>query len=409
VSGASLGTDCRVFITHSSLDKELAEALVNYLRLATGLSPAQVFCSSVEGYGVPTGASFMNFIRVQLQKTRLVVPLITPAYLDSVFCQWELGAVWARRGLPSFPIRVSSVDHSRLPAPLAQLQISEISHQGLRGLARDVANVFGVRVFEDVAASAADDLLGRYQDILQRLEPGWATTDQAKLRRSARHATASKHLHNALHRERDASFLMVLEKSITPRLANQFVEELREVTKELAGYFSEVTGTQCRITLKQVLAEADDSYYVQDIARNHGRLRTARDPIVGNTDFERILRADDNYFWSNDLVKEVATGYLNSHGVPGAGLSYRSTIVWPIRKRLSSHDVAAQIGSPLPDHDLLGFLCVDAAVPGAFDDADFEIGAGVADSLYPILLPYLAPHRRDGHGNELAIAVAEKA
>lgn len=386
--------DRRVFITHSSLDKELAEELVNFVRLATGLSPSEVFCSSIEGYGIPTGASFMNFIRSQLWNTKLVVPLITPAYLDSVFCQWELGAVWVRRQLHIFPLMVKSVDHSMLPAPLAQLQVAELNPQGLRGLARKVSEVYGVKL-HDSDTRAAEDLMKRYPEILHRLEPTWASTDQAKLRRSARHASASGHLHRVFHKERDASFLLILDRVMTPRLADQFLEQLREVTKELATYFDVVTGTKCRVTLKQFLAVENDTYFVEDIARNHGPLRSGRDPIVGNTDFEVILRANANFYRSNDLVKEVANGYVNTHGVPGKDLSYRSTIVWPIRKRFSSREVAAQIGSPLPDHDLLGFLCVDAAIPDAFDDADFEIGAAVADSLYPILLPYLAPNR--GH------------
>jgi hypothetical protein len=96
---------------------------------------------------------------------------------------------------------------------------------------------------------------------------------------------------------------------------------------------------------------------------------------------------------SNDLVNEVAQGYKNSHGVPGQGVTYRSTIVWPVRKQLASREMARQIGSPLADHDLLGFLCVDAAKANAFQEADFEIGAGIADSLYPVLLPYLTGDR----------------
>lgn len=385
-------SDRRVFITHSSLDKELAEALVDYVRLATGLSPDMVFCTSIDGCGIPTGARFMSFIQDQLRNTKLVVPVITPAYLDSVFCQWELGAVWVRRGLPIFPLRVQQVDHSLLPAPLAQLQIAEVNAAGLSGLAREIARVFELKRHDSASRKAEEDLVARYPSVLETLEPAWATTPQAKLRRSARHASAAKFLHRALHTQRDASFLLVIDRTASPHVANQFVEYLRAVTRELAEYFSEVAGTRCRVTLKQVLLESNE-FYVQDIARSDGRIRTDRDLVADNTDFETILRADADYYMSNDLVNEVAQGYKNSHGVPGQGVTYRSTIVWPVRKQLASREMARQIGSPLADHDLLGFLCVDAAKANAFQEADFEIGAGIADSLYPVLLPYLTGDR----------------
>ncbi|WP_041286424.1 hypothetical protein [Desulfomonile tiedjei] len=55
--------------------------------------------------------------------------------------------------------------------------------------------------------------------------------------------------------------------------------------------------------------------------------------------------------------------------------SYRSTIVWPIRKILEGGD-----------HDTWGFLCIDSIRPHVFViDSDFPIGAAVADTLYVLL------------------------
>lgn len=387
----------RVFITHSSLDKELAEILVKYIRLSAELPAAQVFCTSIDGHGIPTGAAFMDFIRRQLRNTTLVVPLVTPAYLDSVFCQWELGAVWARSGLSIFPIRVDQIAYNSLPAPLAQLQVARLDPRGLGELATRVTEVFHAATPALAVIRAAEaEFLESLPTALSVVQPRWESTEMAQLRRSSKYAAATSHLHMVFHTQRDASFLLVAEKQLTPQLANLFVEKIREMTKHLAKYFTQVTGTDCRITLKQFLA-VDNEFYVQDIARNHGRLQTNRDLIADNTDFEIILRAERNFYRSNDLTAEIAKGYKNSHGVPGKDLSYLSTIVWPVRKRLASKDVAAQIGAPLADHDLLGFLCVDAAKTNAFSDADFEAGAAVADSLYPVLLPYLAPERGAPH------------
>jgi hypothetical protein len=46
---------------------------------------------------------------------------------------------------------------------------------------------------------------------------------------------------------------------------------------------------------------------------------------------------------------------------------------------------------PLIDHHhVLGFLCVDAAIPNVFDQSrDVPIGAGVADTLFHVLAPWI--------------------
>ncbi len=59
----------RVFITHSALDQQLAEALVEALRLGANVPDDRIFCSSVEGLGIPTGAEFLRYLRDQLQDT----------------------------------------------------------------------------------------------------------------------------------------------------------------------------------------------------------------------------------------------------------------------------------------------------------------------------------------------------
>lgn len=86
----------------------------------------------------------MQYIQKQLQDTHLVVPLITPAYLDSVFCQWELGAAWVRE-VEMFPIRVDPVTHGELPGPLQQIHVAELTKAGLSDLVECIAAGWGPR------------------------------------------------------------------------------------------------------------------------------------------------------------------------------------------------------------------------------------------------------------------------
>lgn len=86
---------CHVFISHSSVDEEFARALTRTLTESGLLADEQVFCTSVDGFGVPPGVDFIATIRHHLEQTTVALPLITPAYLESRFCGWELGALWA--------------------------------------------------------------------------------------------------------------------------------------------------------------------------------------------------------------------------------------------------------------------------------------------------------------------------
>jgi len=45
----------RIFISHAVADKKLAEAFTKFLKEAIGVPAADIFCSSVDGHGIPTG------------------------------------------------------------------------------------------------------------------------------------------------------------------------------------------------------------------------------------------------------------------------------------------------------------------------------------------------------------------
>jgi len=50
----------KVFISHSVKDKELANAMVDLLQTGIGINTNDIFCSSVEGLGIPGGANFIK-------------------------------------------------------------------------------------------------------------------------------------------------------------------------------------------------------------------------------------------------------------------------------------------------------------------------------------------------------------
>jgi TIR domain len=83
-----------IFISHSSQDKELADALIDLMRSALGLEANQIRCSSVNGYRLPVGVNTEEKLRKEVTAVPVVVGLITPSSLGSSYVMFELGARW---------------------------------------------------------------------------------------------------------------------------------------------------------------------------------------------------------------------------------------------------------------------------------------------------------------------------
>ncbi len=83
-----------VFISHSSKDKSFVEALVDLLE-NLGLTKNNLFCSSVDGYGIPLGGDIFETIRELFYEHELYVIFIhSPRYYESNVSLNEMGAAW---------------------------------------------------------------------------------------------------------------------------------------------------------------------------------------------------------------------------------------------------------------------------------------------------------------------------
>lgn len=84
----------KIFISHSSADKEIVSELIVLLE-AMGVDSNKIFCSSFEGYGVKLGSNWLDAIRQELTEDSLVLFVLTTNFFNSNMCQCELGAVWS--------------------------------------------------------------------------------------------------------------------------------------------------------------------------------------------------------------------------------------------------------------------------------------------------------------------------
>lgn len=84
----------KIFISHSSQDKEYVTCLVDFLE-DIGLKGNQLFCSSVPGYGIPLDEDIYNYLKQQFQEHDLhVILILSDNYYQSVACMNEMGAAW---------------------------------------------------------------------------------------------------------------------------------------------------------------------------------------------------------------------------------------------------------------------------------------------------------------------------
>jgi hypothetical protein len=134
-----------IFISHSSKDAPLAQALIDLLRSALRLAADQIRCSSVDGYRLPVGVNTEGKLREEVRTARAVVGLVTPNSLASSFVMFELGARWGSN-LFLAPL-LAGIEPSELSGPLGLLNALSANNEAqLHQLVGDIGRELGVRV-----------------------------------------------------------------------------------------------------------------------------------------------------------------------------------------------------------------------------------------------------------------------
>lgn len=86
-----------IFVSHSAKDKRFVEALVDMLE-SIGFTSENLFCSSIEGYGIPLSNDIFETLRALFSEHDLFVIFIhSPRYYSSAISLNEMGAAWVLR------------------------------------------------------------------------------------------------------------------------------------------------------------------------------------------------------------------------------------------------------------------------------------------------------------------------
>ncbi|MED1420658.1 toll/interleukin-1 receptor domain-containing protein [Bacillus smithii] len=133
----------KIFISHSSEDRKIVTELVNLLE-NMGIKSNQIFCSSLDGYGIPLGDNFLEKIKSELNDDVMVLFVLTENFYKSPVCMCEMGAAWVQ-SKHHIPIVVPPFDFSNIRGVIQLTQGIKINEKGhLNTLLTDICNKFQI-------------------------------------------------------------------------------------------------------------------------------------------------------------------------------------------------------------------------------------------------------------------------
>lgn len=83
----------KIFISHSSKNKDYGNALVDLLR-GVGVKEDEIIFTSNNAYGIPIGKNIYNWLKSQITEKPFVIYLLSKEYYSSIACLNEMGAAW---------------------------------------------------------------------------------------------------------------------------------------------------------------------------------------------------------------------------------------------------------------------------------------------------------------------------
>jgi hypothetical protein len=143
MSGGTPTASMKVFISHSSVDRDAAEALVELLRSALGLPAKEIRCTSVDGYKLSAGADSNDQLRTEVFGCEAFVALLSPSSMQSMYVTFELGARWGTKRYLA-PIMIGGTVAGDLRAPLSGIHaVTGSSESDMHQLISDLSKVLG--------------------------------------------------------------------------------------------------------------------------------------------------------------------------------------------------------------------------------------------------------------------------
>lgn len=133
-SRLSSGIGRKIFISHASVDKPLADLLRDTLILG-GVPEDVIFYSSGRATGIPTGEDVREHLGKVLGESGLVIELTSLTFLRRPICLMELGGAWALNK-PTYPIVIPPLGRRKAINQLGEVRM------GILGNESDIDEIF---------------------------------------------------------------------------------------------------------------------------------------------------------------------------------------------------------------------------------------------------------------------------
>jgi TIR domain len=120
-----MATADKIFISHASADRKLADLLRDTLVLG-GIPRERIFYSSSRATGIPSGTDIRAHLRSELQQAGLVIELISATFLTRPMCLIELGGAWVLEK-STYPIVVPPLTRIQAVAQIGDVHMGQLS------------------------------------------------------------------------------------------------------------------------------------------------------------------------------------------------------------------------------------------------------------------------------------------
>lgn len=256
----------KIFISHSSNDKDLIDLFVDYI-LVKGLEikSSSVFYSSGEGMGVKSGDDFVDSIKDNLQNSDVTIMFISESYKESEICLNEMGAAWVL-SKKVYPFIIEPLSFPQVGVLHRNNHISVISNKSSIDDFRDVIKErLGL---ETVATARWNSAVNKFLDGIIKLNKpkGSSKVDRADYEKILKerdsvlleYDTLSgeleelKKMNNELIKSKDAKEV----KNIKKKYSNESsLDEFESIIVEINQFFNKINNTA---VVRTILAEFAD-------------------------------------------------------------------------------------------------------------------------------------------------------
>lgn len=158
----------KVFISHTHVDKGLADALRDFIKKMFGDSVTIAYSSDQSaGGGINIGESWLTWIMQQVKEAKRTFVLLTPRSTTKPWVLWETGAVTgaaiASGSQESVAPIIFRVDMDQIPSPMTHQQgVNGEDRDGVQRLLQSINIDLGNRYPEDAFKALVSNFMDRY-------------------------------------------------------------------------------------------------------------------------------------------------------------------------------------------------------------------------------------------------------